>query len=124
MSPGGAEAFLLGERGRFAPFGVNGGGPAALNLFSWQTDDGLAHPPLASKVTDVRIRSGQRVRLETPGGGGWGDPHDREAARVARDVRLGYISAVAARRDYHVAVSPEGELDAAQTLALRAGSAA
>ena len=124
LSPGGAEAFLLGERSRYAPFGVNGGGPAALNLFSWQTDDGVAHPPLASKVTDVRIRAGQRVRLETPGGGGWGDPHEREAARVARDVRLGYISAAAARRDYHVAVSPDGGPDAAATPSLRAGSAA
>ena len=35
-----ADAFLLGERGRFAPFGVAGGMPAALNRFFWQTDEG------------------------------------------------------------------------------------
>ncbi|WP_158818783.1 hydantoinase B/oxoprolinase family protein [Methylocapsa sp. S129] len=124
LAPNGADAFLLGERGRFAPFGVNGGGPAALNVFSWQTDSGDAHPPLASKVTDVRVRQGQRVRLETPGGGGWGHPLGREGAIVARDVRLGYVSAAAARTDYRIEVTPEGELDSEQTQALRARSVA
>ena len=124
LSPGGADAFLLGERGRYAPFGVNGGGAAALNVFSWQTDPGQAHPPLASKVTDVKIRQGQRVRLETPGGGGWGDPLGRDAALVARDVRLGYISAASAQNDYKAAVASDGELDVAATQALRSRSAA
>ncbi len=45
--------------------------------------------------------SGQRVRLETPGGGGFGDPPtERDPARVARDVRLGYVSASQARELY------------------------
>lgn len=124
LAPSGADVFLLGERGRFAPFGVNGGGPAALNRFHWQTADGEASPPLASKVTDVKIAQGQRVRLETPGGGGWGDPLARDPARVAYDVRLGYLSTEAARADYRVAVSEAGVLDADATQALRAGSAA
>jgi len=102
LAPGGADVFLLGERGRYAPFGVDGGGPAALNRFFWQTATGEASPPLASKVTDVKIQSGQRVRLETPGGGGWGDPLQRDPAAVARDVRLGYLSEEAAREKYHV----------------------
>ncbi|WP_417281695.1 hydantoinase/oxoprolinase family protein [Azospirillum himalayense] len=54
-----ADVFLLGERGVFAPFGVAGGTPAALNRFVWQSDEGEKSPPLASKVTDVRIRDGQ-----------------------------------------------------------------
>src|ERR1700736_1328305 len=49
-------------------------------------------PPLVSKVTDVRISRGQKVRLETPGGGGFGDPATREPERVVRDVRLRYVS--------------------------------
>jgi N-methylhydantoinase B len=124
LSPDGADVFLLGERGRYAPFGVNGGGSAALNRFSWETPTGEAHPPLASKVTDVKICRGQRVRLETPGGGGWGDPLERDPALVARDVRLGYVSAVSAETDYRVAVTAEGEVDVAGTRALRAGRAA
>ncbi|WP_164075769.1 hydantoinase B/oxoprolinase family protein, partial [Stenotrophomonas maltophilia] len=70
----GADVFLLGERGRFAPFGVNGGSAAALNRFSWTDDGGTHEPPMASKITGVKLKRGHRVRLETPGGGGFGDP--------------------------------------------------
>jgi N-methylhydantoinase B len=100
LADGATEVFLLGERGKYPPFGVNGGGPAALNRFIYETDAGEATPPLVSKVTDVKIRRGQKVRLETPGGGGFGDPATRDPERVARDVRLGYVSPEAARRDY------------------------
>jgi N-methylhydantoinase B len=90
-----ASVSLLGERGKAAPFGVNGGEPAALNRFSWQTDDGVRSPPMVSKITDVSIRAGQRVRLETPGGGGWGDPARRDPEAARRDVALGYRSVAA-----------------------------
>ena len=103
--------FLLGERGKYPPFGVNGGKAAALNRFSFQTDQGSQTPPLVSKVTDIKIRRGQTVRLETPGGGGFGDPALREPERVARDVRLGYISREAAIRDYRVVLRADGSLD-------------
>ncbi|PWC37763.1 hydantoinase B/oxoprolinase family protein [Azospirillum sp. TSO35-2] len=114
-----AEVFLLGERGVYPPFGVAGGGPAALNRFVWQSDEGERSPPLASKITDVRIRDGQRVRLETPGGGGWGDPRRRDPDSVARDVRLGYLGVDAARTAYGVALTDDGALDIAATAALR-----
>jgi N-methylhydantoinase B len=95
-----ADVALLGERGKVPPFGVVGGLPAACNRFFWQTTDGEASPPMASKVTDVHLRAGQRVRLETPGGGGWGDPKRRDGDALRRDVRLGYVSAEAARTLY------------------------
>jgi N-methylhydantoinase B len=59
------------------------------------------------------------VRLETPGGGGFGDPTTREPERVIRDVRLGYISREAALRDYRVAIGADGLLDAAATAKAR-----
>ena len=124
LSPTGADVFLLGERGKFAPFGVNGGQPAALNQFHWQTDEGEKTPPMASKITDVKIKQGRRVRLETPGGGGWGSPLTRDPECVARDVRLGYVSADAARTAYGVIVSADGALDEAATRALRKETAA
>jgi N-methylhydantoinase B len=124
LSPTGADVFLLGERGKFAPFGVNGGQPAALNQFHWQTDEGEKTPPMASKITDVKIKQGRRVRLETPGGGGWGSPLTRDPECVARDVRLGYVSAEAARTAYGVVVSADGALDEAATRALRKETAA
>ena len=86
-----ADAFLFGERARFAPCGVHGGGPGAANRFSYQQQDGWHEPPMASKVVGVKLVRGQRVRLETPGGGGWGNPASRAPEAIARDVRLGYV---------------------------------
>ncbi|HEY8381843.1 MAG TPA: hydantoinase B/oxoprolinase family protein [Microvirga sp.] len=119
-----ADVFLLGERGRFAPFGVAGGGSGALNRFVWHENGEERTPPMASKIADLKIRAGERVRLETPGGGGWGDPRERPPAEVARDVRLGFVAAEAAARDYGVVVSQDGHVDEAGTAALRKGVAA
>ncbi len=120
LADSGAEVFILGERGKYPPFGVNGGGPAALNRFIYETDDGEKTPLLISKATDIRLKRGQKVRLETPGGGGFGDPATRDPQRVARDVRLGYVSAAAAARDYKVSVRSDGTVDDTATAALRA----
>jgi len=87
-----ASVSLLGERGCVAPFGVVGGTSAALNRFSWETESGLQSPPLVSKVAGVSLKSGQRVRLETPGGGGWGAPAARDPEAAARDRALGYVT--------------------------------
>ena len=103
----GTEVFLLGERGKYPPPGANGGASAMLNRFVYETDTGEATPPLVSKVTDVRIRRGQKVRLETPGGGGFGDPRTRDPERIARDVRLGYVTREAAQRDYGVTIGAD-----------------
>jgi N-methylhydantoinase B len=100
LDAGGAAVALLGERGRHAPFGVAGGGEAALTRFGWTTGAGWGTPPMASKITGIRVAQGGRVRLETPGGGGWGEASQRDPAAVARDVARGLISAEAARRDY------------------------
>jgi N-methylhydantoinase B len=119
LADGGADVFLIGERGKFPPFGVGGGGPAALNRFVYDTDEGEATPPLVSKITDVRIKRGQKVRLETPGGGGFGDPAARDPDKVARDVRFGYVSRDAARRDYKVVLRDDGSADTAATAKAR-----
>ena len=46
-------------------------------------------PALGSKVVGVALHPGDRIRLESPGGGGWGDPGDRDAEATERDTRLG-----------------------------------
>ena len=120
LAEDGADVFLIGERGKYPPFGVNGGGPAALNRFAYDTDGGEATPALVSKVADVKIRHGRKVRLETPGGGGFGDPATRDSAGVAHDVRLGYVTREAARRDYKVVLRDDGSPDAAATAQARA----
>ena len=124
LAEDGADVFLIGERGKYPPFGVNGGGPAALNRFIYETDQGETTPPMVSKVTDIRISQSQKVRLETPGGGGFGEPATREPARVVRDVELGYISRESARRDYRIVLRDDGTLDAEATMKARAGTPA
>ena len=100
LENGGAKAFLFGERGRHAPRGIVGGQSAALNVFSYEQDDGWHFPPMASKMVGIKLKRGQSVRLDTPGGGGYGAPFARPAEAVARDVAAGLISAEQAIKDH------------------------
>jgi len=114
-----ADVFLFGERGRHPPPGVVGGGPAALNRFEFDTEDGRKSPPMASKMVGIHIKRGQRVRLETPGGGGYGPPEERSLDAIRRDLDLGFVTPEAARRDYAVVLDAEGRIDEAATAELR-----
>jgi len=96
----GAEAFLFGERGCFAPKGIAGGGDAALNVFQYEQDDGWHSPPLTSKMRGITLKAGQAVRLQTPGGGGYGRADDRSHEAIARDVARGLMSDVEADAVY------------------------
>tara|TARA_R110002074_G_scaffold196880_3_gene363736 strand:+ start:4598 stop:6292 length:1695 start_codon:yes stop_codon:yes gene_type:complete len=95
-----ATAFLFGERGRFAPKGTAGGGDAAMNVFSYEQDDGWHNPPMASKMVGIKLKRGQSVRLDTPGGGGYGPASDRPAHAIARDVAGGLLTAKHATQTY------------------------
>ena len=92
LEENGAEAFLFGERGSFAPKGIAGGGDAALNVFQYEQDDGWHSPPLTSKMRGINLKAGQAVRLQTPGGGGYGKADERSHAAIARDVARGLVS--------------------------------
>jgi N-methylhydantoinase B len=59
---------------------------------------------LPTRYADYPLRRGDVFRLDTPGGGGYGDPIGREPERVLADVREGYITGAAAERDYGVVV--------------------
>ena len=92
-----ATAFLFGERGKFPPLGVVGGEVGALNSFSYDCDDvdaidGKKTPELVSKITGIKLKKGQRVRLETPGGGGYGKVTERPKSLHENDVAQGYVT--------------------------------
>ena len=74
------------ERVKFAARGRTGGGPGALGRVSLASGEVLK--PKGLQV----VPAGDRLVIEMPGGGGLGDPRDRDPAAIARDVRLGYIS--------------------------------
>lgn len=114
-----ADAFLFGERGKFAPPGVVGGMPGALNHFTYQQEDGEHQPPMVSKMVGMHLKRGQRVRLETPGGGGYGPAGERDIQAVFQDVRLGYVTPQAAQKDYGCVLGKAGQVDEKGTLKLR-----
>ena len=92
--------------GRFldGPKGVMGGGAGAKAEIRLDDDAPFLRP------ARVEYRKDSRVLLAQPGGGGYGDPKERDRASVLEDLRQGYISIEAAERDYGVTPAPE-ELD-------------
>ncbi len=66
-----------------------------------------------------QIPAGDVLVFQTPGGGGYGDPRERDPRQVARDCAAGLVSKKAARRDYAVVLKRDGSLDREATRALR-----
>ncbi len=93
--------------------GRSGGGqgaPGRLRLSGGQ--------PLRGKGKQT-VPAGQTVILEMPGGGGFGDPLERDPQKVASDVLNGLVSAAAAARDYAVVLTAEGAVDSDATARAR-----
>jgi N-methylhydantoinase B len=89
----------------------------------WINPDGKDAKRLPTRYADYPLKAGDIFRLDTPGGGGHGDPLAREAERVLVDVRDGNVSPEAAERDYGVVIRREGPtfiIDQAATDARRA----
>jgi N-methylhydantoinase B len=115
-----ADAFLFGERGKFGPPGINGGKTGALNKFTYPSalNDKIS-PPMVSKMVGIHLNKGQRIRLETPGGGGYGSALERDPSLVADDARLGYVTSASALKEYNCVVSEDGVLNVKETNLLR-----
>lgn len=115
---GQAKASFVMDHGRFGPQGVLGGKDGAPNTVTvWR--DGTSYTPVhLSKEQDIPLSPGDRVHVQTPGGGGYGDPRNRAPDAVAEDVRLGRYSTRQAEELFSV-VLRDGLVDTAATLALR-----
>jgi N-methylhydantoinase B len=94
------------ERTKNAPWGLAGGGEARPNSVSMELPDGTV--TRFGKVTRLLVPRGATVRLRTGGGGGYGDPAERDPEAVHADVRDGYISDAHARAHYPHAFGVEG----------------
>ena len=66
-----AEVTLLADRRLRGPYGLGGGGDGAPGKACVQRHDG-SEEPLPGKF-NLRLRKGERIRIESPGGGGFGD---------------------------------------------------
>ncbi len=105
-----ADVVTFGERAIYPAFGVLGGGYGAPNRIVYDQADGKHSPALGAKLSGVRLVRGQSVRIESPGGGGYGPPADRAVEDIERDLRQGMISADGAERDYGVSVGVNGKV--------------
>jgi N-methylhydantoinase B len=83
---------ITGDRGKFPPFGIAGGGDAVLNEVEFQRDGEVTKPALISKDTGHVLKRGDVVVIRSSGGGGYGDPAERDPAAAARDRELGYVT--------------------------------
>jgi len=91
------------ERKATPPWGLWGGKDGAYNGVEITSPDGSVRH--VRKATQHPIAAGEIVKLMTGGGGGWGPPAERDPEAVRRDVREGYVSREAARRDYGIEAS-------------------
>jgi N-methylhydantoinase B len=96
-------SFLM-DHGRFGPPGLFGGRDGAKNEVVVSRQGGDYVSPHLSKDEDLRVVAGDVVTVRTPGGGGYGDPRERDPELVLRDVVRGYITAEDAAQDYGVVV--------------------
>ncbi len=110
---------LLSDGAIVPAFGVLGG-LAGFPVGSWIDRDGAVENfDTPGKIAGHPVEPGAAVVVRSAGGGGYGDPLERDAARVAEDVREGYVSNAAARQLYGVVLAANGAPDAEATAALR-----
>jgi N-methylhydantoinase B len=109
----------LSDRQKFAPYGLGGGRPGRLGRT-------LINPGAAEQVVHGKqsreFAYGDVVSFQQSGAGGYGDPLEREPARVLEDVLDDYVSVDAARREYGVVIAGTGaalSVDAEATRRLR-----
>jgi N-methylhydantoinase B len=101
---------------RFPAWGVAGGLPGARMQAIY--NDGRPDERRLGKIHELHMRKGDTITLHLPGGGGWGDPMQRDPARVRDDVLRGFVTPEGAARDYGVVIANE-TIDVAATRALR-----
>ena len=110
----GASFLSVADRSILSCWGLRGG--RAGKPFRVTVDPGGPHErQLEGLVDDEPIPAGTLVRIDTTGGGGWGDPLDREAELVALDVVQGKVTLEAARDDYGVVLGDDFGVDAEAT---------
>lgn len=112
-----ASFSLLAERHQHAPYGLRGGGdgtPGAAYRLTEERGPGASTHEVGFEVSEderlpqkaVReLDPGTTISIHTPGGGGYGDPADRETKAIIRDIELGKVSVETARKQYELSTA-------------------
>jgi 5-oxoprolinase (ATP-hydrolysing)/N-methylhydantoinase B len=103
-----ANALFDRTKGEFKAWGLEGGGPGGYGAIlvkragdtEFRTFPEVFGTVSASKFTNIVLKEGDEVLLDAPGGGGFGDPAERDRDAVAKDVAEGFVSREAAEDLY------------------------
>jgi N-methylhydantoinase B len=98
-----ATLSIMAERNRLKPWGLFGGKSGALGRFTLLKGNGQRI--LLPAKTTIEISMGDTLIAETPGGGGFGNPFERDPEQVQRDVANGLVSIESAEKDYGVKIT-------------------
>ena len=110
------------DRMHCQPWGLDGGQSGEGNQVTIKLAGVVQDKFPNAKVLMKRLNAGDTFTLLTGGGGGFGPPQERDPARVAHDVRQGYISQKAAKDTYKVVLNSAGEVEMNATQDLRSRS--
>ncbi len=116
------NAIVINYKTKTAPWAIAGGHEGVKNSVIVQRGTPEEHEVA---VSNTAFEAGGTIVNLTGGGGGWGEPLERDAVKVAEDVRQGLVSIDSARRDYGVVVDVStGDLDEMSTAELRVSARA
>jgi N-methylhydantoinase B len=90
---GEARASFVMDHGRVGPPGIFGGAPGLPNHIEIEIAGCKSIPVHLSKDQDITLKQGDSITVRTPGGGGFGEPAERERELLSRDLRRGYYTA-------------------------------
>ena len=102
------------DRAHTYPWGVDGGEHGGRSEKKLVRSDGTEEA-LPSKVENVPVDAGDKLVFRTAGGGGLGDPLERDPSIVAQEVRRGLVSESAAEAEYGVVLTEDGSVDESAT---------
>jgi N-methylhydantoinase B len=111
------------DRMHCKPWGLDGGGEAAGNSIGIRRNGRWEKDLPNAKIFNVRLNRGDAYMMQSGGGGGFGDPMERDPELVAEDVREGYVSPTVAHNVYGVVLTSTGDVDVYATRLRRAAKA-
>ncbi|MBX9649170.1 MAG: hydantoinase B/oxoprolinase family protein [Xanthobacteraceae bacterium] len=124
LARGEAVSSVLGDRGRFPPTGLHGGGEALPTVVEYRRGGAPYRPEHTTKDEGVVLRDGDTARISMPGGGGFGNPFRRDPHKVLKDVTNGLITIEDANTQYGVVLTTDRDacrIDEAATRQARGG---
>ncbi len=116
---GSAKASMVMDHGRSGPLGALGGENGGVNRVLIERNGEIYIPPHLSKDQNILIEEGDTIRVSTPGGGGYGNPFQRDPELVSRDVHRGYYSSEEVQERFGVVLNQDCSPDVDSTLKLR-----